>query len=174
MSHLTWPGPWSKIIHTDETRAQNLNDFRLFNSLELHPAHRILENISDLTLASDKLDEIVKQEHVYEKRAKEDIYEKFYNVLSPLNPYKPWTEDVILKVLDSNNLKYLKSLHTIIRRHARQLKKSRISKMIKSEIGLGSLFCYFSHKKSTFEEFKFLLKFCDLKSEIFTEKGEPS
>ena len=35
---------------------------------------------------------------------------------------------------------------------------------------LGSLFYYFQHKKSTIEEFNFLLKFCDVKEDTETPK----
>ena len=173
----------TKTPDTDETNSQRVAEFferfgqrpgwSLDSSKEkLDPVQTMLKNVYELISAQDKLDEILKQEKMYENRIRADICEKFHNILSPLNPYKPWTEDIISKIFNSDNLEDKKTLHTIIRRHARQLKKCPMTNLKKSEIGLGSLFCYFSHEKSSIEEFEFLLKFCDVKSETVTEKGK--
>ena len=55
----------------------------------------------------------------YWKRIRREIKGKFTTVLAHLNPFKPWTEDIIKKVFDSNNLEHLKTLRTILRRHSK-------------------------------------------------------
>ena len=124
------------------------------------------QNLCQLRLTCKQLASMVRQEKNYRNRILRGIEDNVNAAsIAHLNPFKSWTPEIISKISDSDSIESLELLGVIIRRHSNQLHKWNIEAPNKTLTALGSLFYYFTHEKSTIEEFQLLARSCDVQND---------
>ena len=109
---------------------------------------------------------MVRKEKVWRNSIISDMCKTLKTVIEPLNPFKPWSTDMINQVINSDaSLEKVEKFGKILRRHSSNVisLEQDIGGSLEAEY-YGNLFHYFSHEKAIMDDLYVLLEFCDHKS----------